>query len=735
MCFILSKDEKNTITAVNNLVSIARLLRTFRIQKGLCLFLEAFSGYNLKTFFREQFITDADSRYLDNEFESENVLIFPCKSKVYKLDEKQISNFMDNFEFSVEKFPKALFYFKEAYIKHKISIYINNSDFIQAIRTFVLAYAENKLMAYLLNTTEFVNTISHKIKNGEGLSLEELCYIFIDNEELFIQERRNCFLNYFDHSLIEEPLDLTVDKNQSESIVLFFLDNICTKEMLSSLYRKFKSTEAVENYRLEICEYLLQKDSYINKKDLMAEAEKISKTRALSKKLKAVEKSRITINTDFIKNNCYEAINEEVDAYNVTEADSVYVTAIINGIPVLAYANRHNKILRNMYNIYAKEFCFGNQSIDLSLSARVRHGAFSNQILKAFTDNNLTFNGHGRNDFFNARIEKNTIDPEICKEFLRFSSKIKEILDYFTQHTLKVVLDKPIEDAVFRYDFDEVDLFPVYEKFNNINYITFDDSTFVLNDFLLRKTNEYLTIIKNEKLPNLLQNIIFEIDSLSSSIKKFILNDEEQKIIERLMINCKTEVQNTFEIVSEWFSISEYNDWEHYSFKELTETCHEIAKSLFRGFDNLIVNCENTDTLVFNGHTFRDMVDILLIVFNNAILHSGYKEQLQSLNLNVELTMDSSFLYLSFVNNLSDDIDLNELDQRIVDINKNFNNKSYLKINTRQEGGMGLYKIMHTLFSVLKLGNSFYVSRHENNFRVELKIQKEILVDEKNTNS
>ena len=75
------------------------------------------------------------------------------------------------------------------------------------------------------------------------------------------------------------------------------------------------------------------------------------------------------------------------------------------------------------------------------------------------------------------------------------------------------------------------------------------------------------------------------------------------------MINCKTEVQKTFEIVSEWFSISEYNDWENYNFKELTETCHEIAKSLFGGFDNLIVNCENTDALVFNGNTFRDMVD------------------------------------------------------------------------------------------------------------------------------
>ena len=735
MCLIIKKHEANTIAAINSLLPIARLLRTFQIQKGLCLFIEGFAGYNLETLFSEQFSSEADCRYLKNEFETTNVLVFPCKSKMYKVSDDEIFNFIENFDDCVKKHPQALYYFKEIFIKHKINICIKNSDFIQAAKIFVLAYAENQLLVIMLNPDEIASAISNKIARNIQLSIEELCYIFIDNEELFVQERRNCFLNYFDQSQIEEPLDLINNKTELEPIVLFFLDNVCNKEMLPNLYRKFKSTEEVENYRLKICELLLEKEGYANRKDLMSEAEKISKTRALSKKLKAVEKSRVTINTDFIKSNCYDEISEEVDAYNVTEAEAVYVKAIIKGIPFLEYTNNHNLILKKMYNIYAREFCFGDHSIDLSLSTRVRHGAFSNQILRAFTDNNLTFNGHGRNEYFNKLIEKNTVDAEICKEFLQFSSRIKAILDYFTQHTLKVVLDKPIEGAIFRYDLDDLDLIPIYNKFSNINYITFDDVAFVLNDYLIRKTNEYLTEIKNNELPALLKNIIDEIDLFSSKIKRFIINAEEQKNIERLIVSCKTEVQNTFEIVSGWFSISEYNDWENYDFKELLETCHEIAKSLFAGFDNLSVNCEKTGTLLFKGNTFRDMVDIVLIILNNAILHSGYKEQLHALNVKAELTEDTSCLYLSFVNNLSEDVDLNELDQKINIINRSFSDKSYLKINTRQEGGMGLYKIMHTLFSVFKLGNSFYVSRHEDEFRVELNIQKEILINEKNINS
>lgn len=423
MRLIISRDETNTIAAVNNLLSITRLLRNFQIQKGLCLFLQGLTGYNSGVSLREQIATEADYVFFNNEFESKNLLLFPYKSQQYKVDDEQISNYIDNFEMCVEKFPNAKFYFKEAYIKHKIDIQIKNSDLVQATKMFVLAYAENKLLAYVLNTAEIVKYISDKIKSGELLLLEELCYIFIDNSDLFIEERRNCFLNYFDNSPIEEPLDLTTGKAEIDPIILFFLYNVCNKEMLLKLYRKFKSTEAVENYRLKICEFLLEKDSYINKKDLMGEAEKISKSRALSKKLKEVDKSRVTINTDFIKNSCFDEIDEEVAAYNVTAPETFYVTDIIAGIPVLALTNRHNVILKNMYNIYAKEFCFGNQSIDLSLSTRVRHGAFSNQILKAFTDNNLTFNGHGKNDFINKLIEKMLSMQKSVKLFCGFLRK------------------------------------------------------------------------------------------------------------------------------------------------------------------------------------------------------------------------------------------------------------------------------------------------------------------------
>ena len=84
-----------------------------------------------------------------------------------------------------------------------------------------------------------------------------------------------------------------------------------------------------------------------------------------------------------------------------------------------------------------------------------------------------------------------------------------------------------------------------------------------------------------------------------------------------------------------------------------------------------------------------------------------------------------------FENNLNSNINLTHLDNIINKINTDFENKNFFKVNTRQEREMGLYKVMHMVFSVIKYGESFYISRTDNIFRVEMKLKKEIISNEK----
>lgn len=732
---VLKKDESSFITAINSLINIARILKNFDIHANLCVFLETFGSYPVGYSFPDVLVSDADNTYYAFENNTKNTLMLPCKAKLFPLSEEEIDDYFTFYKQESCNYPVASNYFKEAKLKLSLQNLISKSNYIDATRIVVDTYIDNKILVFSLDTKPIVDNISQKIKDRQGLSLEELCYIFIDNTNYFLDNRRDCFLDYFDDTQLDEPLDVVNNENIPLTIAHFFLYRICNTRMLPNLYRQFKSTDDVDSYRLKICEYLLENNTQISKKLLREEKERITKIRTLSKKLREVETSRLTINTDSFKMTTYDSLLEEVDAYNNSEPQAMIVQPLSEGIFVLALTNRHHEILRKIYNVYCKEFCFGNHGIDISLSTRVRHGTFSNQILKVFSDNNLSFNGHGSNHFFDELIEAGVVDSKVCQILSSFSDRIQNILDYFTQHTLKVVLDTPIEGAVFNYDIDEVEFAELCERFDAYNSLSVDDVALVLNEFLIRRTNAFLTGIKNSKLPEILNSLCGELETLSAEIEKYILIIEQGKSITRCIVKCKTDIQNEIALIKQWFSLSEYNSWDNYSFSDLMATCNEIAKGLFANFDDVDMKVADPSDIYFNGSTFRHLVDVVLIILNNAVIHSGYRDDLSKLKINIIMNREPEYITLSFQNNLGNEIGKDVLDEKISSINNNFQKGKYLTVNTRQEGGMGLYKVMHTFFSVLKLGHDFSVCRKNDIFSVDIQIKKEILVNEKDPNN
>ena len=732
---VLKKDESDFVTAINSLMIIARIFKNFDIHTNLCVFLETFGSYNVGYSFHEVLISNSDNIYFDFEYNTKNMLMVPCKVKLFPLTEEEIESYDTFYNQESVSYPIASNYFKEAKLKLSLRKLISNSEYIDATEIVVDTYIDNKLLVLSLDTKPIVSYITQKIKNRQSLTLQELCYVFIDNNNYFVENRRDCFLDYFDDAQLDEPLDVVNNVNAPLSIAHFFLYRICNTRMLPNLYRQFKSTDDVESYRLRICEYLLENDTRTSKKLLREEIERITKTRTLSKKLREVETSRLTINTDSFKMNTYEGLLEEIDSYNNSEPQAMIVQSLSEGIFVLALTNRHHEILRKIYNIYCKEFCFGNHGIDISLSTRVRHGTFSNQILKIFSDNNLSFNGHGSNHFFDELKDAGVVDSNIFQILSDFSDRIQSVLDYFTQHTLKVVFDTPIEGAVFNYDINEAEFAELCERFDAYNSLSVDDVAFLLNEFLIRRTNAFLTEIKNTKLPEILNSLCAELETLSTEIERYILVKDQGKSITRYIVKCKTDIQNEIALITQWFNLSEYNSWDNYSFSELIATCKEIAKGLFANFDDVDMKVVDAPDIYFNGATFRHLVDVVLILLNNAVIHSGYRDDLNELKISIIMDRGPEYITLSFQNNLCNEIGKDALDEKISSINGNFQKGKYLTVNTRQEGGMGLYKIMHTFFSVLKLGHDFSVNRKNDVFSVDIQIKKEILVNEKDPNN
>ena len=140
------------------------------------------------------------------------------------------------------------------------------------------------------------------------------------------------------------------------------------------------------------------------------------------------------------------------------------------------------------------------------------------------------------------------------------------------------------------------------------------------------------------------EKLLSELTDFSNSIKQYIYDRKTEDEIHRHIINCKTCIQHEISLISQWFTLSEYNNWEDYTFEDLIETSKEIDKNLFSDFEKIRFNCTNSLDVKFNGDAFRYFIDIILIIFNNAINHSGYKDTLTSLEINYSFSSDSKHL-------------------------------------------------------------------------------------------
>lgn len=724
MFTVLKRNEQEAINAIYRLAAIARLLRTFAFHKGISVFLRLVANFDLGYDIEQLYSTSIDNTfksYIDN---SNNLSIMPFASKIKNYDYDIISNYLK--QYNSQNIPGyneiSQIYFKECFVSLCLER-LYNANIEKATNLLVNSFIENKLLVYTVEVKPIIEYISKKYKDKKHLSLDEICYVFIDSNMEGIMD--DCFLDLFDEFFEQYPIDIINQINTNDEIKYYFLYEICKIKRLTTIYLLFSSTEEAEKYRIRILEHLIEQQAY-EKKILMDEIEDITKRRMLRKKLKRINECKLIINEDSLRKSCFDIINEQVDLFNNTIPVMIRIESENQPDQFVKLIDRQVDILKNIYGIYCKEFCFGNSGLDISLSTRVRHGTLTNQVLKAFSDNDMVVNGHGKNDFFNKYILSGELDNNVTDLLSRFNSSINKILDYFVKNTLKVFVDTPIEGAVFDYRYDLTDILRLFEIVIVKQRISADEAIEILNNYLIEKTNEYLAFIRREKIKELENNLINELDGLINSIKNYCDDTNTQKDIERKIITCKTDVQTELKRIANWFVLSDYNDWESFSFGELIETCAEIDKNLFTGFEMVDVSVNDDVKIKIKGNYFAELVDIVLIIFNNAIVHSNYMNNLKKLTINCDFKEDTNSFYLLFSNNIDESINVAKLDDTIERINLDYENKKYRELNVRQEGGMGLYKIMHIMDSNNQLNRMFYINSNENIFRIELHFSKVI---------
>ena len=714
-------NEKNLIDDILHLQTLSRLLRHFEYHKSICTFLlftnNISSGYS----FNEQFISPQDYSLFVFLKRSGIKSFAPLFSLLDSIDENTISTIQE----LKETIPiDSLNYCDKAIVRINAVELINNEKHSIAIPLILRAFILNPFLISTIDITKIINYLELKVNNSEDISLEELCYIFIDDN--LAHHRKTCFLNFLDFHGHSEPLDVLGNESYEGEFVEYYLANICEPNILNALYLLFDSSDEAKDYRIKICKKLVDQNSRYSKV-LKREIEDLTKYKAMRSRLINVNKSRVSIDTISIKKEAAPAIDYQIEAYN-----SKLSIQISKG-STISYINFDDQeVYSEMYNSYAKVFCFSPNGLDNSLSTRVRHGLFKNQLIRVFTDNSIIYTEQSPNSFFDSLFDSGKLNIEIKPLLEALYHEIYENIDYFIKHTLKVFVDEPIEGAVFDFSANEDTNIILIIKLISDGVMKTAEAIPILHNLMIERTNQHLSEIREVHIPALEAKLLEKLDEFSKSSAKYSATRSIRQEVERKISKCKSDIQVELAEIKKWFFLSEYEVWENYKFDELLDMCVEITKKLFSEFENVSIEKTIKANYLFDGKTFGYMTDIALIFINNAIMHSGFENNMSDLFLSCSINEDDKYLYFSMTNNFAPHIDYEALSEEIHSINYDYVNKTYLSLNTNQEGGMGLYKVMRMLHN-LGINDSFYIDSEEHNVRVEIKLPKEKICYEKHS--
>lgn len=612
--------------------------------------------------------------------------------------------------------------------------YVNKEQYEEALNVLIkkfVVWSEIVGGLDITNISKWLNSIRYEY----NVSIQKL--IYIDLVDDFRDLRTSAFLNFLDYHHISAPLEILNLDCIEENLKLYYLEKICRMENLAQLYYLFEQSDEVEDYRIKICKKLLDLTEGDTRKEIEEEINIIYRQRIKRQKLTELDEGKLSVDFEAVRmatrknlaelfhlyNNIPENEYEIRQGQDLIQTELQELQELMNriGVKTIEYVSKRASIAKEMYEIYLKEFCFGKNGIDIYLSTRIRHGAFSNQILKVFSAHNIV------KDRFSG------INSTKKEELLTLYLEIEDIINDIIQKKLKVNYEESKTSAIFNFYEGKTVFFEALNNSIKKACITVDDCTLAFEEMVTEKTNCFLRYIRTELLIEVKNKLSEVLESLLVKAKD-IIDPIEYISLEKDINDCNLELKETIEKISSWFVISRDRAWPDFSFNELIDLCNEIGKSLHLNFEKAKINCSIDKEYLIKGKYYKDLNDIFIIFQNNAFTHSAFKSNTRLLNIDIDIfTNESNALEIVFKNNLNlKEVKPEEIDLNIQKINDYYSNASFSDLHLHKEGGTGLFRTINILFSILKIGAGFNVVRHKDTFEVHILLKKSEVLNEKN---
>lgn len=638
-------------------------------------------------------------------------------------------------------------YQRERVVLELYKLYVQNEDYLKAESLVADVCVDNEYASLRFDLSQIRDAICKKDKAWK-CDISTPIFTYLYDKENYTSIYADT-ANFLFHNGLSKPSDMFgLEKQFGEQKLVFFLKNICVKEILDSMYSAFDTDEDVENERIEICKYLQKKDCK-NASMYIEEMSRILQNRKVRQGVKYFEDEKIDISFDKIYDSHKKDFHENYKRYKEMESlntdfATYDVTKKIWRLDLVDDSQTYSQTFlafKELIDDYRQEITFGKFGLDPILGARIRHGILQNQIRSVFSKNNIILisktEGSDKEYVCSLELENifsniTTEEKEIIIDLLSdFSRKVDDYIDWIVKEYIRIRIDEKNTNGVFDFSINQ-----------DIIHILMSVTKTMQNENIVR---EYLDLvwlgrIENgiDKAKSLMQGIIKNtfikmLKDLEENINSKLITNNTKDYFLTAISKSRTELQQTMNCISEWFKMPEDNSIDNFSANYLVETCDYINRRVISNYDSIKKEVKLDVKGKFIGKAYTYLVDIFIILYTNAFYHSGFIDSINRLKLELSIIEKEDSVSIMMINNLSEDISKEELYETINDIREKLEECIASGEYYNYEGRSGYIKICKILNYNLECTGSyieFGLTSDNQNYYIKVELPKNIMVEE-----
>lgn len=604
-----------------------------------------------------------------------------------------------------------------------------------------------------------VRQIIEKPSTADTYPLSELCKQCLNKEDLlsdpvlavllFISTREgyskfekhisDIYENVLDANNTTKPSEIPgPESKEKQNVFIFFLRNVCTPRIMDDTTH-FDSVDEIESERIAVCQKLLSIDSQ-NSKTYLNEIRNLTRDRNVATLLSKIQISKIFVDEpgirmviepslrDYLKR--YQELLKSPNLAYQAEKLSKWIGDRLNdrGHPefrnVKLPASERESLFSAMLLDVASEFAFNPAyGLDTHVSTSIRHGSFEGHLRGPFAlegllcsseDGQWTIPRRWQAFFASASASQ---QAHIRKCLIRFTQKFDEVIRIYLQRKLHINVTGN-EQGLFSFDASEDQLKKLE---HSISEETKPEE--LMNLFLSHcwdLTTQSLDSIRADIKSVAAKNINNALDNLIKNIESKISHQDAAPLIDATA-RARTAFDSAVEDVVEWFQKPTDLSRDPFEFETAIHVALQQVQNCYVTHNIKPKLYLETSKTKFQGIYLDGLCEILFILLQNCVIHSGYTNDTPLIDINAKF--DNGTLLIECSNSLSQDVDLEERKKAANRAMENYKADSALRM-ARKEGGSGLSKIWRICEFNLKINHSIDLSVHDSgNFETKLTLE------------